>query len=368
MGAAPVPGNQDPDSPPTVVAAGPTRGAKAKVPTARKIKTVVIPAKKRAPPSRKPTRVPKMDALVESDEESDKSQILEDPESLAVESEEDSQLKLEQLRKQLAELEANRESRNLLKRNQSRVEPDLGIRQELSPPDRRGNPAEGQSLGTFDGKTDLDTFLVRFETCSRHFGWSKSEQVFHLMNALTESAEPIMKEVGPTGTQELIIEMLQNRFGNRLRRETFHADLRNRKCGRGESLQDLYLDLCRLRALASGEGSDDKFPEKYFRNICVDALNDRDFRRAVLAQNPGTMEEAYRVATQLEAIDAYLHAGCRCQSIETKGRTNWLWNWRYSRVQPKNGFRWRSGKADSGIRKWSAKSEGRCPTTGLIFP
>ena len=75
--------------------------------------------------------------------------------------------------------------------------------------------------------------------------------------------------------------------------------------GRGESLQDLYLDLCRLRALASGEGSDDKFPEKYFRNIFVDALNDRDFRKAVLVQNPGTMEEAYRVATQLEAIDAY---------------------------------------------------------------
>ena len=125
------------------------------------------------------------------------------------------------------------------------------------------------------------------------------------MNALTESAEPIVKEVGPTGTQELIIEMLQNRFGSRLRLEKFHADLRNRKRGRSESLQDLYLDLCRLRALASGEGSDDKFPEKYFRNIFVDALNDREFRRAVLVQNPGTMEKAYRVATQLEAIDAY---------------------------------------------------------------
>ena len=106
------------------------------------------------------------------------------------------------------------------------------------------------------------------------------------MNALTESAETIVKEVGPTGTLELILEMLQNRFGNRLRRETYHADLRNRKRGRGESLQDLYLDLCRLCALTSGEGSDDKFPEKYFRNIFVDALNDRDFRKAVLVQNP----------------------------------------------------------------------------------
>ena len=304
MGAAPVPENQNSDVPLTAATAGTTRGAKTKVP---KTRTTEITVKKRAPPKRKTTRVPKMDAIVESEEESDSSQILEDSERLHVESEtrEDSQLKIEQLRKQLAELEANQESRNPLKQNQSRKEPDLGNCSELGPPDRRGNPAEGRSLGTFNGKTDLDTFLVRFETCSRHFGWSRSERVFHLMNALTESAEPIIKEVGPTGTQELILEILQNRFGNRLRRETFHADLRNRKRGRGESLQDLYLDLCKLRALASGEGSDDKFPEKYFRNIFVDALNDRDFRRAVLIQNPGTMEEAYQVATQLEAIDAY---------------------------------------------------------------
>ena len=306
-GAAPVPENQDSDSPPTVLAARTTRGAKAKVPAVRKTKIDATTAKKRAPPKKKPTRVPRMDAIVESEEESDSSQILEDPESLNVESEpkEDCQLKIELLRRQLAELEANQQSRNPLKRNPSRMGSDLGARPELSPPDRRSSPAEGRSLGTFNGKTDLDTFLVRFETCSRHFGWSRSERVFHLMNALTESAEPIVKEVGPTGTLELILEMLQNRFGNRLRRETFHADIRNRKRGRGESLQDLYLDLCRLRALASGEGSDDKFPEKYFRNIFVDALNDRDFRKALLVKNPGTMEEAYRVATQLEAIDAY---------------------------------------------------------------
>ena len=160
MGAAPVPGNQDFDSPPIVVAAGPTRGAKAKVWTVRKTKADVMPAKKRAPPKKKPTRVPKMDAIVESEEESDSSQILEDPESLDVGSEpkEDSQLKIEQLRKQLAELEANQESRNPLKRNQSRVEPDLGARPELSPPDRRGNPAEGRSLGTFNGKNRLGHF------------------------------------------------------------------------------------------------------------------------------------------------------------------------------------------------------------------
>ena len=205
----------------------------------------------------------------------------------------------------MTELEAHQESRNPLKQKRTRAALELNPRRERSPTGRRGNPAEGRSLGTFNGKTDLDTLLVRFETCSRHFGWSNSERVFHLMNALTDSAEPIVKEVGLTGSLELMLELLQSRFGNKLRLEILHADLPNRKRGRTESLQDLYLDLCRLRALASGEDSDGKFPEKYFRNIFVDAWIDREFRRAVLVQNPGTMEEAYRVATQLEAIDAY---------------------------------------------------------------
>ena len=89
------------------------------------------------------------------------------------------------------------------------------------------------------------------------------------MNSSTDSAEPIIKEVGPAGTLERILELLQDRFGNKLSFEKFHADLQNRRRGRGESLQDLYLDLCRLRALASSDASDEKFPEKYFRNILL---------------------------------------------------------------------------------------------------
>ena len=80
---------------------------------------------------------------------------------------------------------------------------------------------EGRSLETFNGRTDLDTFLVRFESCCRHFDWSESEKTFHLMNALTDSAELIVKEVGPAGTLEHILELLQFRFGNKLRMDTF---------------------------------------------------------------------------------------------------------------------------------------------------
>ena len=129
--------------------------------------------------------------------------------------------------------------------------------------------------------------------------------MFHLINALTGSAEPIVKEVGPAGTLEHVLELLQSRFGTKLHIDKFHADLRRQKRDSDETLQELYLDLCRLGVLSSGESSDEKFPEIYFRNIFVDALNDRELRRAVLIQNPSTMEAAYNVATRLELIYAY---------------------------------------------------------------
>ena len=254
-------------------------------------KLTMSPVRKLVVSKKNPTtRVPR--TAIISDDESDGSQFCEDRELSEMESDDESQVEIERLRKQLAKLKANQESRK-----QSQLKSGDGFHREPIAMRKRADPTEGRSLRTYNGKTDLDTSLVCFETCSRHFGWSESDKLFHLMNALTESAEPIVKEVGPAGTLEHILELLQIRFGNRLRLDTFHAELKRRKRDPDESLQDLYLDLCRLRALASGENANEKYPEIYFRNIFVDALCDRELRRAVLIQNPSSMEAAYHVAT-----------------------------------------------------------------------
>ena len=219
--------------------------------------------------------------------------------SVELESEVEYNSELERLRQRLAELE--KVSRN--PPMQTNAEPT--VRQKSDSPQKRCKPSEGRSLGTYNGKTDLDTFLVRLETCSRYFDWSESEKVFHLMNSLTESASLIVKEVGPGGTLEQILELLQVRFGNRAKKAKFLTDLQNRKRRPNESLQELYLDLCELRANAFGDDPSERYPEIYFRNIFVDALNDKALRRSILVQKPGTMEAAYNIAVELKVIDAY---------------------------------------------------------------
>ena len=262
---------------------------------------VPVPSRNDVIDTPKKRRVLRSGTSIVSDNESESSQNFGNRKV----SNDESHIEIMRLKKQLAELEANLEPLTQLVSEQLKLVPDIGTHREPSPVIKRANPAEGRSLGTFDGSTDLDTFLVRFESCGRYFGWSESEKVFHLMNALTGSAEPIVKEVGPAGTLEHVLELLQSRFGTKLHIDKFHADLRRRKRGSDETLQELYLDLCRLRVLASGESSDEKIPEIYFRNIFVDALNDRELRRAVLIQNPSTMEAAYNIATRLELIHAY---------------------------------------------------------------
>ena len=308
MGTFEVPTNQNVGPTSDVATMVEPVGLRKRSPVTRQSKLTMSPVKKLIVSKKNPTtRVPR--TAIMSDDESDGSQICEDRES-----DNESQVEIERLKKQLAKLKADQASRQ-----QSRLKSDDGSPREPIAKGRRADLAEGRSLGTYNGRTDLDTFLVRFETCSRHFGWSESDKIFHLMNALTEFAEPIVKEVGPAGTLENILGLLQIRFGNKLRLDNFHAELKRRKRDPEESLQDFYLDLCRLRTLASGENPDERYPEVYFRNIFVDALGDRELRRAVLIQNPGTMEAAYHVAIRLEQFYAYetplRDRSCRKQTV-----------------------------------------------------
>ena len=139
------------------------------------------------------------------------------------------------------------DSQGLLKKRQKRVESIPTTTVIRTPEKKRANPLEGKMLGSYDGRSDLDSFLTKFQRCSSYFGWSEEDQVFQLTNALTDAAAYIVQEVGPSGTKDEIISLLKIRFGNELLIDKFRVELRNRKRRKGETLKDLYLDLSRLK-------------------------------------------------------------------------------------------------------------------------
>ena len=223
-------------------------------------------------------------------------------------------MEMADLRKRLEELETAKElseakaaslkqPRSLSMTREAEATPtarrnDLPIR-------RRINPADSKILGNYDGKSDLDAFLLKFERCSEYCDWTNTDRCFQLTNALVDSASYVVKELGPRGTVSEIIALLKTRFGNEQLVEKFKQELQTRKRRKGETLRELYLDLSRLKANAFGNADGEKYPPVFFRDVYVNALGDRELRKAVLIQKPMTMEAAYNVSCQLEAIDAY---------------------------------------------------------------
>jgi len=105
-------------------------------------------------------------------------------------------------------------------------------------------------LGKYDGTTCLDTFLARFDRCVKYMGWDAEDQQFNLSVSLDGAAGQILWDTEGCSTVEGTIQLLRNRFGNINQQERFRAELKSRKRKPGESLQELYQDICRLMSLA----------------------------------------------------------------------------------------------------------------------
>ena len=147
-------------------------------------------------------------------------------------------------------------------------------------------PSGQSQLGTYNGLSDLDTFLSRFNNCVGYYHWTIEDQLFQLKNSLIDAAGYVVTEAGTTATLEEIVQLLKVRFGNEHQAERFRAEMRSRRRRAGEPLQTLYQDLCRLKLLAFGHSQETEFSKLYLRDVFLDSLNDLRLRKLILIQEP----------------------------------------------------------------------------------
>jgi len=150
--------------------------------------------------------------------------------------------------------------------------PQYLLEKSRTPERRRIDLTQGQTLGTYDGTTDLDAFLNKFETMSKICGWTEEARKFYITTALTDTGAFIVREIGEAGTSDDVIGKLKIAFGNEQQAERYRAELKRRRRGKGESLRALYLDFCRLKALAFPRGQEDKCPDFFIRDLFLEAL------------------------------------------------------------------------------------------------
>ena len=153
----------------------------------------------------------------------------------------------------------------------------------------------------YDGTTSLETFLAQFETCASHNQWSKSEELAFLRSSLQKEAGQVLWDYGAeaASTPKQLKKILQERFGGANQADKYRLEVRIRRRGRNEPLNSLYSDIRRLTALAFPH-MDRSARESIACDYFIDALNEPSFALKVRERNPKDLDEAFRIATQIE--------------------------------------------------------------------
>jgi hypothetical protein len=157
-------------------------------------------------------------------------------------------------------------------------------------------------LGTFDGRNvPLETHLAKLRNCAEYYGWSEADRVAHLKASLDGSASTLLWELPPKCSEELLLEKLNNRFGNQEMVEKFRFELRTRRRRKGESIQALYHDIQRLLAL-SFPGETGTLSKIVARDAFLDSLADPEMRIRILDKGATTIEQAFAYALRYESF------------------------------------------------------------------
>ena len=154
----------------------------------------------------------------------------------------------------------------------------------------------------FDGTGSFETFLAQFQNCITHNRWSISEQLAQLKACLTKEAAQVLWDSTPetVDTYDKLIDLLKNRFSGTRQSDKYRIELRIRRRKPNESLSVLHQDIRRLIALAHPD-----FPaaarEVMASDYFIDSLGDPMFALKIRERNPASLDEALRVALQIEA-------------------------------------------------------------------
>jgi hypothetical protein len=157
----------------------------------------------------------------------------------------------------------------------------------------------------FNGNTSWEIFLFKFQQCATYNGWSEADKLFQLQASLEGRAAQILLSCTSTtlGFSDMVAK-LQAQFGTAEQSSLYENQLKARRRGRNETLQDYFLDISRLMVLAY-PGPPSELLGKLGVNAFVDGLDDESLEIRVRDRFPKDLESAFRIALQLESNQRY---------------------------------------------------------------
>ena len=162
-------------------------------------------------------------------------------------------------------------------------------------------PVQEHKPPTFDGKTDLDSFITQFELTANMNNWPKRIKAFKLAVSLKDAASEVLNNLSRDERYDydVIVEALYNRFQPRNQTRLHVTKLKSRYRKRNESLEDLSFDIQKMVRYAYPSG-DQKFRDEMALECFAEALNDEQLQRNLIIASPQTMSDAVKIAMECE--------------------------------------------------------------------
>ncbi|XP_053400569.1 uncharacterized protein LOC128557321 [Mercenaria mercenaria] len=162
-------------------------------------------------------------------------------------------------------------------------------------------PSSNIKPPTYDGTSDLSSYLTQFEMTSDLNNWTRDKKALQLAVSLRGNATEILNDIPLHRRRDYdhIVSHLVERFQPQNQRKLHVAKLRARIRKRNESLDDLANDIKKLVRLAYPD-LDMNCREEMALEAFAEALNDDQLRRDLIVGGPKTMSEALRLAVESE--------------------------------------------------------------------
>lgn len=156
---------------------------------------------------------------------------------------------------------------------------------------------------TFDGSSSWTDYKVQFELLAELNGWGDTAQAIYLAASLRGAAQSVLGDLDDKRRRSYsaLTAALGQRFGPENQTELFRVQLKNRLRKREETLPELAQAVRRLTRQAY-PSANYQLQETLAKEHFIDALQDADIRWRVFQSRPTSLEDAVRVAVELEAF------------------------------------------------------------------
>ncbi len=156
----------------------------------------------------------------------------------------------------------------------------------------------------YSGKVLWKEYFRHFESCRIVNQWNEEQAVSYLSASLQGNALRLLGDVptGQTQTYSGLVKLLERRFGSGRQSENYLVELRHRRQGPKETLQELGQAIQELTVKAYPDIQEES-RDRLAKNHFLDAVESRSVREGINRARPKNLDEAIRAALETENFE-----------------------------------------------------------------